>query len=173
MRTNYHVITADNLLEGRTGVANEKQRLRSSRRLPYDHFQSNSMLPKLNPNFHQWYKHNFWATNVRWGGRTLSRVNDEYGYSRQLTLKLWLNKSVITKSGCMEEDFVMQEITYNKSILQKQPSIEVPSITPSITCFGLITYRGKVTYVERRYGYSRPGVSPLKIILIYSDKSWS
>jgi hypothetical protein len=32
-------------------------------------------------------------------------------------------------------------------------------------------YRGKVTYVERRYGYSRPGVSPLKIILIYSNKS--
>ncbi len=119
MRTNYRVVAADNLLEGRMGVANEKRRLRSSRRLPYDLFQSNSMLPKLNPNFHQWYNHNFWATNVRWGGRTLSRVNAEYGYSRQSTLKLWLNKSVMTKSGCLEEDFVMHEITDNKSILQK------------------------------------------------------
>jgi hypothetical protein len=27
----------------------------------------------------------------------------------------------MTKSGCVEEDFVMQEITNNKSILQKQP----------------------------------------------------
>ncbi len=64
-----------------------------------------------------------WATNVRWGeGQTLlSRVNAENGYSQQLTLKLWLNKSVMTKSGCVEEDFVMQEITDNKSILQKQP----------------------------------------------------
>ncbi len=54
-------------------------------------------------------------------GMTLSRVNAEYNYSRQLTLKLWLNKSVMTKSGCVEEDFVMHEITNNKSILQKQP----------------------------------------------------
>ncbi len=119
MWMNYRVVAADNLLEGRTGVANKKRRLRSSQWLPYDLFQSNSMLPKLNPNFHQWYKHNFWATNVRWGGRTLSRVNAEYGYSRQYTLKLWLNKSVMTKSGCVEEDFVMQEITDNKSICQK------------------------------------------------------
>jgi hypothetical protein len=34
---------------------------------------------------------------------------------------LCLNKSVMTKSGCVEEDFVMPEITDNKSILQKQP----------------------------------------------------
>jgi hypothetical protein len=33
----------------------------------------------------------------------------------------YLNKSGMTKSGCVEEDFVMQEITDNKSILQKQP----------------------------------------------------
>jgi hypothetical protein len=32
-----------------------------------------------------------------------------------------LNKSVmLTKSGCVEEDFVMHEITDDKSILQKQ-----------------------------------------------------
>ncbi len=54
-------------------------------------------------------------------GMSLSRVNAKYDYSQQLTLKLWLNKSVMTKSGCMEEDFAMQEITDNKSILQKQP----------------------------------------------------
>ncbi len=76
---------------------------------------------KLNPNFHQWYKHNSRANNVRWGGRTLSRVNAEYDYSWQSTLKLWLNKNVMTKSGYVEEDFVMHEITDNKSILQKQP----------------------------------------------------
>jgi hypothetical protein len=51
--TNYRVVAADNLLEGRTGVANKKRCLHSSRQLPYDLFQSNSMLPKLNPNFHQ------------------------------------------------------------------------------------------------------------------------
>jgi hypothetical protein len=53
MRMNYRVVVVDNLLEGRTGVANKKQRLHSSQKLPYDLFQSNSMLPKLNPNFHQ------------------------------------------------------------------------------------------------------------------------
>jgi hypothetical protein len=80
------------------------------------------MLPKLNPNLHQWYKHK--SEQPMWdeeGGESLSRVNAEYGYSRQLTLNLWLNKSVMTKSGCMEEDFVMQEITNNKSVFQKQP----------------------------------------------------
>jgi hypothetical protein len=44
MWTNYRVIAADNLLEGRTGVANKKRRLRSSRLLPTDLSQSNSML---------------------------------------------------------------------------------------------------------------------------------
>jgi hypothetical protein len=44
MWTNYRVVAAVNLLEGRTGVANEKQHLRSSRQLPTDLFQSNSML---------------------------------------------------------------------------------------------------------------------------------
>jgi hypothetical protein len=42
--TNYCVVAADNLLEGRTGVANKKQRLRSSQQLPTDLSQSNSML---------------------------------------------------------------------------------------------------------------------------------
>jgi hypothetical protein len=44
MWTNYRIVVADNLLEGRTGVANKKRRLRSSQRLPTDLFQSNSML---------------------------------------------------------------------------------------------------------------------------------
>jgi hypothetical protein len=39
MWTNYRIIAADNLLEGRTEVANKKQRLGSSRRLPTDIFQ--------------------------------------------------------------------------------------------------------------------------------------
>ncbi len=45
----------------------------------------------------------------------------------------------MTKSGCVEEDFVLQEITV-KSILQQTLSIAVPSIT----CFGLVTCRVKV-----------------------------
>jgi hypothetical protein len=40
MWMNYRVVSADNLLEGRTGVANKKQRLRSSQRLPTDLSQS-------------------------------------------------------------------------------------------------------------------------------------
>jgi hypothetical protein len=36
MWTNYRVVPADNLLEGKTGVANEKRRLRSSQQLPTD-----------------------------------------------------------------------------------------------------------------------------------------
>jgi hypothetical protein len=44
MWTNYRVIEADNLLEGRTGVANKKQCLRSSQGIPTDLSQSNSML---------------------------------------------------------------------------------------------------------------------------------
>ncbi len=55
---------------------------------------------------------------------------------------------MMTKSGCMEEDFVMQEITDNKSILQKNLSITAPSIPPSVTCFGLVTYRGKVQQLK-------------------------
>jgi hypothetical protein len=44
MWTNYCVVAADNLLEGRTGVASKKRRLHSSQRLPTDLSQSNSML---------------------------------------------------------------------------------------------------------------------------------
>ncbi len=54
-----------------------------------------------------------------------------------------LNKSVMTKSGCVEEDFVLQEIT-DKSILLKTPSIAAPSVT----CFGLVTCRVKVRQLE-------------------------
>jgi hypothetical protein len=51
--------------------------------------------------------------------------------------------------GCVEEDFIMHEITDNKSILQKnKPSIAAPSVTPSVTCFGLVTYHGKVRQLE-------------------------
>ncbi len=75
---------------------------------------------KLNLKLPSMMQTQIWATNVRWGGRTLSHVNSEYNYSQQLALNTIIaNKSVMTKFGWMEEDFVMQEITNNKSILQK------------------------------------------------------
>jgi hypothetical protein len=121
MWTNYPVVMADNLLEGRT-----------NRMIFFSQtqcFKTQSKLPSMR-------QAQIWVTNVRWGGRTLSRVNAEYNYSRQLTLNtIVANKSVMTKFGWMEEDFVMQEITDNKSILQNNPSIEAPSVT----CFGLVT----------------------------------
>jgi hypothetical protein len=50
-----------------TGVANEKRCLRSSWRLLTDLSQSNSMLQNsIQASIND--KHNFWATNVRWGG---------------------------------------------------------------------------------------------------------
>jgi hypothetical protein len=56
---------------------------------------------------------------------TLSRVNAEYNYLRQSTLNTIIaNKSVMTKFGLMEEDFVMHGITGNKSILPKQPEYQ-------------------------------------------------
>ncbi len=122
MWTNYCVVAADNLLEGRTGVANEKRRLRSSRGLPTDLSQSNSILQ------------NSIQTSINYASTTSEQqMWDEEGLLREHYLMsilntaihdnqlstLWLNKSVMTKSGCVEEDFVMHEITNNKSILQK------------------------------------------------------
>ncbi len=105
MRTNYRIVAADNLLEGRMNQMiffNQTQCFKT---------QSKTSIMMQTQ---------IWATNVRWGGRTLSRVNAEYNYSRQLTLNTIIaNKSVMTKFGWMEEDFVMQEITKNLSILQK------------------------------------------------------
>ncbi len=66
-----------------------------------------------------------WATNMGWQGRTLSRVNAQYNYSQQLILNTIIAKQKCdAKFGWMEEDFVMQEITNNKSILQKQPEYQ-------------------------------------------------
>jgi hypothetical protein len=85
MWTNYRVITADNLLEGRTGVANKKRRLRSSQWLPTDLSQStqcyqNSIQTSINDK----HKSEQWMWDEE--GMTLSRVNAEYDYSRQSTL---------------------------------------------------------------------------------------
>ncbi len=103
------------------GVANKKWRLRSSQRLPTDLSQSNSMLQNsIQTSINDT---NTTSEQPMWDeeGMSLSRVNVEYNYSRQSTLKLWLNKSVMTKSGCVEEDFVMHKINNIISILQKQP----------------------------------------------------
>ncbi len=124
MWTNYRVIAADNLLEGRTGVANKKRRLRSSRLLPTDLSQSNSMLQ----NSIQTSINDTSTTSEQrmWGEEGLLREHYLVSmlnmtiHNNQLST-LWLNKSVMTKSGCVEEDFVMHEITHDKSILQKQP----------------------------------------------------
>ncbi len=89
--TNYHIVTADNLLEGRTGVANKKQRLRSSQRLPTDLSQSNSMLQNsIQTSINDKHK----SEQQMWDeeGMSLSHVNVEYNYSRQLTLNTMIEQ---------------------------------------------------------------------------------
>jgi hypothetical protein len=83
MWTNYCVIAADNLLEGMTNrmiFFNQTQCFKTQSKLP-------SMMQAQ-----------IWATNVRWGGRTLSRVNAEYNYSGQLTLN-----TIIAKQKCDDQ----------------------------------------------------------------------
>ncbi len=78
MWTNYRVIAVDNLLEGRT-----------NRMIYFNQtwcFKTQSKLLSMM----QAQPH--WATNVRWGGRTLSCVNAKYNYLRQLTLNTKIAK---------------------------------------------------------------------------------
>ncbi len=83
MWTNYRVVAADNLLEGRTNrmiFFNQTQCFKTQSKLP-------SMMQAQ-----------IQATNLRWGGRTLPCVNAKYNYSRQLTLN-----TIIAKQKCDDQ----------------------------------------------------------------------
>ncbi len=95
-----------------TGVANEKQCLHSSRRLPRclaklslqsnqtQCYKTQSKLPSMiqaQPLSNECEMRRVWACLV-------SMLNTTIHYNQLSTL--WLNKSMMTKSGCVEEDFV-------------------------------------------------------------------